>query len=228
MTKTIESLFYWNLFITDILFILLFFIYFKRSKTFRPIWLIFIYTFINLTINSIVEFFPFINKKGMYLLYSSFTFIEFALFTGFIILFIKNAFYKKIMIALSILFSIFLPFYYSNAIQGSIDSVPIGIETLFILLFDFYYFYEQMNDMDNHYIYYRYHFWIIIGMMLYLAGSFFIYIFANHVDIETQNQFWFLTYFFYVVKNIFFIIGIINYSKRLKSQSIKDLYPYLN
>lgn len=155
--------------------------------------------------------------------------MEYALFAGFIFSFIKNGAFKKVMIGASVLYSLFLPIYHTYFEQGgSIDSIPIGLETLLILLFSFYYFYEQMSDLENHYIYNRYHFWIIIGIILYLAGSFFIYIFANHVDKQTRNQFWFLTYFFYVVKNLFFLIGLMNYKKRAQGQPLKTLYPYLN
>ena len=226
MAKTIESLFIWLTFISDFILVLFFISLLIRNKSYNPAWLIAIYTLINLSINITFELFP---SENVLFVYSCFTFLEYALFTGFIYSFIKNGLFKKITLFLSVLFTIFLPVYYTSFNQGeSIDSIPIGIETLLVLLFCFYYFYEQMNDLDNHYIYNRYHFWITIGMMLYLAGSFFIYIFANHVDKQTQSQFWFLTYFFYVVKNSFFLIGFINYKKPSKAQSLKNLYPYLN
>jgi hypothetical protein len=226
MAETIESLFYWLTFISDLFVILFFILLLKRDKLLGSAWLILVYTFVNFAINLTFELFP---SRNVLFVYSIFTFVEYALFTGFIFSFIKNKAFKKIMIAASGLFTLFLPIYYTTFDQGrSIDSVPIGVETLLILLFCFYYFYEQMNDLDNHYIYNRYHFWITIGIMLYLAGSFFIYIFANHVDKDTRSQFWFLTYFFYVVKNSFFIIGLNNYKKRAKNISIKNLYPYLN
>lgn len=228
MAKTIESLFYWLAFITDFSLILCFlyvFLFLKKQRSFSPVWLIPIYTIINLTINLAVEFFPF---KQVLFVYTCFTFIEFALFTLFIYYQIINPFFKKLILLFSLLFSLFLPIYYAWFFHGSsIDSIPIGIETLLILFFCFYYFYEQMNDLENHYIYNRFHFWIVIGILLYLAGSFFIYIFANHVDKQTQNKFWFLTYFFYVVKNILFIIGFSN-KNRPQSQFPRNLHPYLN
>lgn len=226
MAKTIESLFIWLTFISDFIVILSFFLLRTKIKKLHSVWLIFIYTLINLSINITFELF---TSNLVLFIYSCFTFLEYALFTGFIYSFIKNTPFKKIMIGMSVLFTLFLPIYHTYFETGAaMDSIPIGLETLLILLYCFYYFYEQMNDLDNHFIYNRYHFWIIIGIILYLAGSFFIYIFANHVDKQTRNQFWFLTYFFYVVKNSFFLVGLMSYNKYTRTQSLKHLYPYVN
>ena len=226
MAKTIESLFIWLTFISDFIVIISFLFFLRKNRRYNATWLILIYTLINLSINVSLELLPFEN---VYFVYTFFTFLEYSLFTAFIYSCVKSPTFKKIMLTLSALFSLFLPIYYNFFEQAvSIDSIPIGFETLLILLFCFYYFYEQMNDVDNHFVYNRYHFWIIIGIMLYLAGSFFIYIFANHVDKQTRSQFWFLTYFFYVVKDLFFLIGLMNFKKRAETQSIKNLYPYLN
>ncbi len=110
----------------------------------------------------------------------------------------------------------------------NIDSVPIGIETILILIYSFYYFYEQINDTSNLFIYITYQFWIVIGIMIYLAGSFFIYIFANHVDRQTLNQYWFLTNVFYVIKNILFVVAILIHVKQSKNPPPAKFRPYLN
>lgn len=226
MAKTVESLFYWLTFVSDFLVIVLFLFFLCRTRKYNSVWIIPIYTLINLSINASLELLP---LKNVFYIYTSFTFIEYFSFTAFIYSFIKSTVFKKVILFSSAAFTLFLPVYFTYFEQAvSIDSIPIGLETLFILFFCSYYFYEQMNDLENHYIYNRYHFWIIIGILLYLAGSFFIYIFANHVDKQTRSQFWFLTYFFYVVKNLFFLIGLMNYNKSAKSLSRKNLYPYLN
>ncbi len=88
-----------------------------------------------------------------------------------------------------------------------------------------------MNDLENSFIYSKYHFWLVIGIMLYLAGSFFIYVFANQVDDETLYNFWYLTNVFYVLKNILFGIAVIILFKQSKvssPKSHKNMYPYLN
>ena len=71
-----------------------------------------------------------------------------------------------------------------------------------------------MNDTTNLFIYSKYQFWIILGMMIYLAGSFFIYIFANQLAPKDVAKYWFFTNIFYIIKNIFFSIAIILNAKQ--------------
>jgi hypothetical protein len=85
-----------------------------------------------------------------------------------------------------------------------------------------------MNEMEEIFIYNTYQFWIIIGFMVYLGGSFFIYIFANVVTAKTRHQFWFLTYVFYIVKNILFTIGLFYLGQKSKSLKHNKVYSYLN
>ncbi|MGZ4036474.1 MAG: hypothetical protein ACXVPQ_01525 [Bacteroidia bacterium] len=109
----------------------------------------------------------------------------------------------------------------------AIDSVPIGIETILILIFSFYYFYEQMQDTTNLFIYTRYPFWIVLGMVLYLSGSFFIYIYSSQLSQEEIRKYWIFTNIFSILKNIFFAIAIVvNASHSIQKSSKKyNLYP---
>jgi hypothetical protein len=108
-------------------------------------------------------------------------------------------------------------FSYLNSQVRTIDSIQIGIETIIILLFSFYYLYERMNDTTTLYIYSTFHFWIVLGMVLYLSGSFFIYIFADTLPKTEVNRYWFITNILSIMKNIFFAIAIIVNSKPPKT-----------
>lgn len=88
--------------------------------------------------------------------------------------------------------------------------------------------YEQMNDTENSFIYNRYHFWIVIGIMLYLAGSFFIYIFADQVNNKTIDQYWFLTHVFYILKNVMITISLILLVNQRNKPTSEKFHPYLN
>jgi phosphatidylserine synthase len=164
--------------------------------------------------------------------YASFTYIEYSLFSAIFLIHIQNFKFRKIILVISIAFFLFLILYYSAQNNFlNIDSVPIGVETILILVYAFYYLYEQMNDLENSFIYNKYHFWLVIGIMLYLSGSFFIYVFANQVDDETLRNFWYLTNVFYVIKNILFGIALLILFKQSKvssPKSHKKMYPYLN
>jgi len=85
-----------------------------------------------------------------------------------------------------------------------------------------------MNDVSGTFVYNKPPFWMIVGMMLYLGGSFFIYIFANQIGNQALIQYWFLTYLFYILKNILFFIGIMFYFTKSKNPLPAKLRPYLN
>ncbi|MFN2439141.1 MAG: hypothetical protein ABR503_08070 [Chitinophagaceae bacterium] len=129
----------------------------------------------------------------------------------------------------SVFFAVFIVCYSSFGNAKGLDSVPIGIETILLFIYSFYYFYEQMNDVTGTFIYNKPSFWIIVGMMLYLGGSFFIYVFTNHIERQLLDQYWFLTYLFYILKNILFFIGLMFYTKKSKNPSPPAQFrPYLN
>jgi hypothetical protein len=69
-----------------------------------------------------------------------------------------------------------------------------------------------MNDPDTLFIYNDYRFWIVLAFMIYLSGSFFIYIFANQIPKDELGQYWMFTDIFYALKNFFFSIGILVYA----------------
>jgi hypothetical protein len=147
-------------------------------------------------------------------LYSSFTFFEYSLFAAILYMIIKNRFFKKMIITISILFTIFLILYDLIGKVKVIDSIPIGIEAILILIYSFYYLFEQMKDTENLFIYSRYPFWLVIAMMLYLAGSFFIYIYASQLGDKEVERYWIFTNIFCIIKNILFTFAIVLNNKQ--------------
>jgi hypothetical protein len=223
MTKTIEDLFFYTVFVADFFVIGLILLFLRPIAINKVLWLITFYCLFN----SLSNFAPtFISTKDIYLSLVVFTSVEYLVFAIIFLIIIKNLVIKKTIIGLSILFLIivFLNYYYNP--KNKIDSLPIGIETIFILIFCFYYLYEQMNDLSDSFIYNRYHFWIAIGILLYLGGSFFIYIFADKIDAHILDDYWFLTYAFYIIKNIFFSIGIAHVINQKKNNTLPKIKTY--
>jgi hypothetical protein len=215
MAKTIENLFLFLLYFSDLLIILLFLIYNKKNKKEKILLAITLYCCVDILINCITQIFT--TGYITYVAYSFFTAFEYLIFAWCFWLIIENKVFKKAIAIISTLFVLFLIVYYCTTKPRSIDSIPIGLETIIILLYSFYYLYEQMNNTANLFIYNKYQFWIVTGIMIYLSGSFFIYIFANQIDRKLLMRFWFLTNAFYVLKNVFFAIGILIHVKQEKS-----------
>jgi hypothetical protein len=133
---------------------------------------------------------------------------------------------KRVLVITSLLFYVFFTIYTLKVKVKELDSVSIGIETIIILIFSFYSFYEMLNDPTITFINNDYRFWIIIGMVVYLAGTFFIYIYANTVTTKELLKFLFLTYIFYIIKDIFFAVGIVVHSQ--KKPEKESSLPYLD
>jgi len=130
---------------------------------------------------------------------------------------------------LSAAFIAFQILYLFSNDKKKLDSLPIGIETILILIFIFYFFYEQLKLNTPMPLYKNYAFWIAIGILIYLSGTFFFYILVNHLPPQQIQPYWFVTYIFDIAKNIFLSIGILLFGNRLKDQlsKIKNV-PYLD
>jgi membrane-bound ClpP family serine protease len=122
------------------------------------------------------------------------------------------------LIILSVLFFLFLIYFYISSHFSRIDSIPIGIESIIIISFAFYFFYEKIKNPSVSFIYNDYRFWILIGMIIYLAGSFFIYIYGEQLDEAAWRKFRYLTYVFYILRALFFLIAILIFVKSPKEK----------
>lgn len=87
-----------------------------------------------------------------------------------------------------------------------------------------------MNDPSTLLIYNDFRFWIILGMVLYLAGSFFIYILSDQMNRAAFQHYLIFTLVFYTLKNIFFALGIFIHSRQepIKINSKDEKIPYLD
>lgn len=197
-----------------------FFIFYWKSSFFKiGLRILFSYAAFIFLINLILYW-----NQGNKLLYALSTVVESIAFISFLYLQIKNKRLKRALLTIGsivVLFDVIFPFLQYEI--KLIDSIQIGIETIVVLVFSFYYLYEKANDTTTLYIYSSYTFWIVIGMVIYLSGSFFIYLFADSLSMEEVSKYWFVTNILSILKNIFFTIGIVVNSKPLKKMPWSDL-----
>ena len=170
------------------------------------------------------------NLQFRRFLINSFTFIEFFFLSAFIWLNLENKKAKFFLIFFSFAFTAFLVYFNVTSHFTRIDSIPIGIESLIIISFSFYFLYERVKSPSLTFIYNDYRFWIIIGMIIYLAGSFFIYIYGEQLETASWKKFRYLTLVFYIIRALFFSIGIIVFAKRPapKIKTANKTIPYLD
>jgi hypothetical protein len=162
--------------------------------------------------------------------FTVYTSIEYIFFTAMISFNIKNRKIRFSILILSVCFFIFQIFYYRDVkTPMTIDSVPIGIESILIIVYSFYFFFEQLKKTET-LIYENFFFWVSIGMILYLSGTFFIYLLSNTMSSKELHEYWFITYVFDIIKNTFFVISLLIYISgvnRSKKRQIIGNY-YLN
>ncbi len=127
-------------------------------------------------------------------------------------------------------FTIFLIIFYSNVSISRLDSIPIGVETIFLITYIIYFLYLYFKDVNNEYIYNNASFWLVIGVFIYLGFTFFFNILANNLDVTHFKNYYYYSFLGDILKNIFFAIAIVlfsrsnNNSRKIKSRNV----PYLD
>lgn len=142
-----------------------------------------------------------------------YTFLEYAFFTYIFWLNIRNKTVKIFILFASFLFIGFQIFFVNSTTFVRLDSIPIGIETILLFIYIFYFFYEFSRHIKDVFIYNHYTFWIAVGIMLYLGGSFFFYILINSLQSDEVEKFGNMTYVAEIIKNLLFAFSIYMYKK---------------
>jgi hypothetical protein len=182
-------------------------LFYKRNKGLKPRVIFFycLYSFLN----DILIFWA-SNVKNDALLYkllSSFTVIEYGLFSYFLYLIIENQKFKRFIVFISvgfILISIIAFIHYKNA---RFDSISASIEAIIIITFSIYYLYEQIDKPQISFIYLSYTFWFTFSFLIYLSGTFFLFIQSSDLPDQTRNSFWIINLICNLLKNVLFAVG---------------------
>jgi len=159
-----------------------------------------------------------------------YTALEYLFFTALFYYNIENKRYRKLIIASSILFITFQVLYVFLFEKGRVDSIPIGVESILIFVYIFLFFLENLKTPGGVYIYNNHCFWISVGLLFYLGGSFFINILANTFSDEEFKKYWYLNFVADTIKTILFAVAFIFLVKNAdnkKNQKAENI-PYLD
>jgi len=167
-------------------------------------------------------------RQGISVLYllASFTVIEYTLFALFFYLLSTSKKFNRFLLILSVLFYLLaiVNFVFLGAYEN-FDSLPASVEAFIIIIYCIYYFYDQLNKPQVTFIYSTFHFWITIGIFIYVAGTFFLFVQYSILSESQRTFFWIITLISNILKNILFTISFIIPSK--PSDSNKKLEkPY--
>jgi hypothetical protein len=166
--------------------------------------------------------YPYTSRKYKLLYQGAFTVVEYITFALVFLFSIEKKEFKQLIIGLSIGFITFQVLFTFNSGHSHLDSVPIGIETILIFVYSFYFLYQEFKK-ESQLLLKNSMFWIAIGIVFYLAGSFFFNILANHMTYLELDQYWFYSYIFDIIKNILITMGLLMYKQKQPVVS-----PYLD
>ncbi len=96
---------------------------------------------------------------------------------------------------------------YSSFYNGSI--------TILIISFALIFFFHQLNRPENPFVYASPEFWIVSAILIYKAGTFFLFLYGNTLDQSEKENFFIINSLFYIVENVLFAIAFLMRRKKL-------------
>lgn len=191
----------------------IFYFIFRKKNDSRELRVIFFYI-IYCIINDALSYYLFVllNSKNYngYALYNLFTVVEFGCFCYLIALAINIKKFNKVLIGT---FGLFIILAFINYILTSGESItsPIdGMKGIFTIALCIYFFYSQLKKSDNFLLYTTQRFWIIIAFLIYVAGTFFLYLLAQKQiqDRVFQSNYVIINSSFIIIKNILLCVAM--------------------
>jgi hypothetical protein len=105
----------------------------------------------------------------------------------------------------------------------------VGIETILIFIYIFLFFYDHSKNNKAGFIYNHPTFWLCVGILLYLGGSFFFNILANYMSSAELQNYWEYASVAELLKNLFFVVAMLIAPHQHKLTLIhQSQVPYLD
>lgn len=214
-----------------ILPILAFLLFFKKVRG-RHLWVIFFYCLYSLTNDF---FLLYRNARGLNIqtqLYI-FTVIEYAVFAFFLRSVLEHKTLRKVLVLLSTPFVVFCFYQIYAQTINVFDSLQTSIGAIVLIAFCIAYLFEQVNKPQLSFIYSKPQFWMVVAILIFLAGTFFLFVFTAALPQAESDKYWVINHISNVLKNILFLIAILIYVKTPNSPQVLktdeyDYQPYLN
>lgn len=184
--------------------LVLFFVFFKRINKIVELRVIFLYVLTSLI--SIFLLGAFKNHSS--LIISIFAMVEFSFFSAFFYLVIISKKIKALIIMISglALCAEIVLLYFD---KENFDFWVALITAVLIVAYSISYFYEQLNSPETLIIYQSYTFWIVVGCIIYLSGTLFLFLYTSDLKNKQSSSLWAINISFEIVKNVFFSIAFI-------------------
>ena len=191
---------------------LVFYLFFQKKNNSKELRVIFFYL-IYCVLNEAVGFYFHRIKAASEFntLFDIFTVVEYCFFSYFFYLIITTKHIKKLLLPVAVAFTAFAIIDHFFIPSSSLTS---GLQPVLIISMCIYYFFDQLKQ-TNTFLITSTNFWIIISFLIYISGTFFLYIMYEN----TAHDRAFLTLYiiinssFNILKNILLSIAMLMKSR---------------
>jgi len=160
------------------------------------------------------------------ILLSAYTIIEYLIFSLVIYWSLKRKSLKRIILIAIPIFLLFSLYQYISGLSDKIDSLSITVENLILICFTLFYFFEQLVEPQDRFVYTSFRFWIILGILIYSTGTFFFFLQSDKLSDDQWKDWSLINYFCTILKIIFFSVAIL--MKKENSDNISEENPLLD
>lgn len=175
-----------------------------RDKVIRVIfWLLVVGFFTDLLNN-------YISSKSESTIYIAniFTLVETQFLVYFFYRILRSKLVKKVLLISAALFTVFWAMLYVEAGQSQHLKSIFAVEAIGIILLSIFYFYEQLSFPDTPFVYMQPRFWVVTAYLIYTAGTFFLFLYLDSLELHLQRQYYLLNSLFLIFKTILLSIGM--------------------
>ncbi len=161
-----------------------------------------------------------LEKKAL-IIFSLYTVVEFSFFCFFYYCILTNTASKKFIFPIWLGFIVIagIDFFFINGMSGY-DSFTSGLDALIIIGMCIYYLFMQIKGSISLRVYSTSNFWIIITFLLYVSGTFFLYIMAQNMleDMAFKIQYTYINSSFNIIKNVLLSIAMLMKVDEVKTE----------
>ncbi|MBL7751350.1 MAG: hypothetical protein JNN29_08195 [Chitinophagaceae bacterium] len=164
------------------------------------------------------KYFDAVNYFGEFLAFSTIFYFSF-----------NGSLFRKIVLFAGIAFVLFFIIYLSAFVITELDPIINSVKSIILIVLALLVFYEKFQMETDKVIYYDHKFWGIIGLIIFICGTFLFYLVYTEYYLEMQKLEG-IPLTLYVLKNIFLSISMLLLIKQIKKSSgrkEKDI-PFLD
>lgn len=191
---------------------------YAKAVAFSSIYVLLIYSYFLLFPNHVNAKFDAVNQFGEYVALSAILFYS-----------LNSPVLRKVVLFAGIAFTLFCIIYVSLYVLTELDPVIMSVKSIILIVLSLLVFYEKFQKETDRVIYYDYRFWGLIGLIIYISGTFLFYlVYADYF--EEMKDLEIIPPVLYLFKSIFLAISLIiliKQTKQITGKTDKEI-PFLD